>query len=141
MFTIVIGWLAFSIAVGLLAQRYDRSAAGWLMISILFSPLVAGIFLLAIGHNKDGGAIKITRDIHRSDKTNTGTLIFAFGYGTFILSGLVVYIMCMQRGAFPNVAETYGTQVVFWVAFALVLSALTPIIIIVRRYVRPRLGY
>lgn len=46
-------WLFLAIAVGFLASNYNRSGIGWFFIACIVSPLIAGIFLLIIGKNKD----------------------------------------------------------------------------------------
>jgi hypothetical protein len=42
-------WLPLCIAVGILANRYNRTGIGWFLASVLFSPLVGGAFVLALG--------------------------------------------------------------------------------------------
>ncbi len=46
---IILGWLVLAFAAGAYADRLGRSAAGWAIFSILFSPLIGFIVLLAIG--------------------------------------------------------------------------------------------
>ncbi len=46
---IVFFWAMFSIAIGFLADRYGRSAAGWIIFALVLSPLLAAVFLLAVG--------------------------------------------------------------------------------------------
>lgn len=40
-------WLILSIVVGVWASRKGRSGFGWFVLAILFSPLLAGLFLAA----------------------------------------------------------------------------------------------
>lgn len=42
-------WLALCVAVGILANRYNRTGIGWFLTSVLFSPLVGAAFVLALG--------------------------------------------------------------------------------------------
>lgn len=42
-------WIAFSLAIAILANRYRRSAIGWFVVAAVFSPFLALIFLLALG--------------------------------------------------------------------------------------------
>jgi hypothetical protein len=42
-------WTAFAIAVGVLAERYGRSGGWWGLAALVFSPLLAGVMLLAAG--------------------------------------------------------------------------------------------
>lgn len=39
-------WLVFSVAVGMLAVKRGRSGLGWGFVALVFSPLIAVIFLL-----------------------------------------------------------------------------------------------
>jgi hypothetical protein len=42
-------WLFFAAIVGVAAGRRDRSGAGYFLMSLLLSPLVAGVWLMAVG--------------------------------------------------------------------------------------------
>jgi len=46
---IVVGWLFLSMAAGLYADRLNRNAVGWTLMSLLLSPLGAFAFLFAVG--------------------------------------------------------------------------------------------
>jgi hypothetical protein len=41
-----------SVAVGLLANRYHRSGLGWFVFSLLLTPLLGFVFVLALGPRK-----------------------------------------------------------------------------------------
>jgi hypothetical protein len=43
---IIIGWILFSIAVGILAGRRERSSGGWCLLALIISPLIAIVLLL-----------------------------------------------------------------------------------------------
>lgn len=43
---LVLFWIGFSIAVGVGASNKGRSGGGWFLLSLLISPLLAGVFLL-----------------------------------------------------------------------------------------------
>lgn len=45
-------WIGLAVAVGVLASRYDRSVVGWVALAIVFSPLIAGVILLAAGSRR-----------------------------------------------------------------------------------------
>jgi len=45
-------WLALSIAVGTVAERRGKSAATWMVISVLISPLIAYV-ILAVSESGD----------------------------------------------------------------------------------------
>jgi hypothetical protein len=50
---ILLFWLLFcvplSVAVAILAGRYNRSAGAWFVLSVLFSPIIGFAFVLAMG--------------------------------------------------------------------------------------------
>lgn len=41
-------WILLSIVIGVAANKYDRSCLGWIFISLLISPLVAGVILIVL---------------------------------------------------------------------------------------------
>ena len=43
----LIGWIAFSAVVSVGANTRGRSGGGWFLLSLVISPLLAGLFLLA----------------------------------------------------------------------------------------------
>lgn len=42
-------WILFSAIVGALARHFQRGVGSWFALSLIFSPLLAGIALLLIG--------------------------------------------------------------------------------------------
>jgi hypothetical protein len=50
---IILIWFILCVAAAMFASRYHRFALGWFICAFIFSPLVAFIFLLALG--KRGG--------------------------------------------------------------------------------------
>jgi hypothetical protein len=44
---IFLGWFFLAIVVGVLASGRGRSGFGWFLISLIFSPLIGGLFVLA----------------------------------------------------------------------------------------------
>ena len=46
---LIIIWLVGALIVGVLAERYQRSGGGWFLFSLLLSPLLTGLLLLAAG--------------------------------------------------------------------------------------------
>ena len=42
-------WVGLCIAVALLANRYGRSGFGWFLMSMIVSPLLGFLFVLALG--------------------------------------------------------------------------------------------
>lgn len=46
-------WLGASVVVGIIASSRGRSGFGWLILSLLISPLLAGILVLALGAPKN----------------------------------------------------------------------------------------
>lgn len=51
-------WVIFSIIVAMFAGRRGRSGAGWLLISLLLSPLIAFLLLLVLPSADDKEAAK-----------------------------------------------------------------------------------
>lgn len=49
-------WLLFSVLVGVFAQRRGRMGFGYFMLSVMFSPLIILLVVLAIGPAKAAGA-------------------------------------------------------------------------------------
>jgi hypothetical protein len=50
---IILFWICISIIVGIYASRLNRNGFGWFIASIFISPLLAWLFLLAIGSHKN----------------------------------------------------------------------------------------
>jgi hypothetical protein len=49
-FMFIFGWLGFAAVVGTAAvKRCDRSGIGWFFLALAISPLMAGLFLIAVG--------------------------------------------------------------------------------------------
>lgn len=48
---IVVFWLGFTVVVGVLASRKQRSVFGWVLLSLIVSPLIAGLLLLVLPSN------------------------------------------------------------------------------------------
>src|SRR5258708_2899376 len=58
-------WLALSIIVGVAANTRGRNPVGWFFLSILFSPLLAGLLVLALP-NQGGRFAPIDAEIRRN---------------------------------------------------------------------------
>lgn len=48
---ILVLWFILSLVIGAAANSKGRNPAGWFLLSILLSPLLAGLFLLAMGQS------------------------------------------------------------------------------------------
>ena len=46
-------WLALSFVVAIYAARRGRSGSGWFILSVLISPLLAGLLCVALGPAKE----------------------------------------------------------------------------------------
>jgi hypothetical protein len=46
---LVVAWLLLAMAAGMYAKRINRSATLWALFALALSPLVAFVFLLALG--------------------------------------------------------------------------------------------
>jgi len=53
---LVIGWVVFSVIVAIIAANRGRSGFGWFVLSLLLSPLLMGILVLALG--RVGGTVQ-----------------------------------------------------------------------------------
>ena len=65
--SIIIFYIGISIAIGMLAARFNRNPLRWIVLSILISPILAGIFLLVVGKKQmpvqdDYGEVSVTRE-------------------------------------------------------------------------------
>jgi predicted PurR-regulated permease PerM len=52
MLLIIFGWLAFTVIVAVAANTRGRNAFGWGILAALFSPLIAGLLLLALPNRR-----------------------------------------------------------------------------------------
>jgi uncharacterized paraquat-inducible protein A len=48
---IVVGWLFFSVLVGIFASNRGRSGIGWFLLAALFSPLLMFLLVLVLQNN------------------------------------------------------------------------------------------
>jgi len=48
MFTTVFFWIGFSVVVGVASDTRGRNGAGWCMLALVLTPLLAGALLLAL---------------------------------------------------------------------------------------------
>jgi hypothetical protein len=51
--TVLLLYVVFTIIIGILAARFHRSVGGWIVLSLLISPLISGLILLASGPCKE----------------------------------------------------------------------------------------
>lgn len=51
-------WLGGAILVSILASKRGRSGGGWFVLSLIISPLLAGLFVLVLGSVSDESARK-----------------------------------------------------------------------------------
>jgi hypothetical protein len=49
----ILFWLVFTVLVFVAAQSRNRSAIGWTIASFFISPLIALVFILVMGHNRE----------------------------------------------------------------------------------------
>jgi hypothetical protein len=80
-FSVFLCWFAFSYAVGLVAASRGRSKAGWMILAMAFSPLLAFIFLMLIqskSYTKDPATAgllepRVNAFGHQSKSSSQGT--------------------------------------------------------------------
>jgi biotin transporter BioY len=56
-------WLALSFVVGVLANRYERSWTVWFFFSLVFTPFVCGLLVLAMGPREEESYVRLTRGV------------------------------------------------------------------------------
>jgi len=49
---IIIGWLVLSFIIAIAAKKRGRSFGGYLVLSLLLSPLITGIIVLLLGQKE-----------------------------------------------------------------------------------------
>lgn len=49
-------WLILAVIVGIAASRRGRSGLGWFALSVVISPLLAGLLMLALGRGSSASA-------------------------------------------------------------------------------------
>lgn len=54
-------WITLSIIVGVAANTRSRAAGAWFLLSMIISPLLAGLLLLALPKRDDAGPIRISK--------------------------------------------------------------------------------
>ena len=59
---ILAGWAIFSVVVAIIAGSRDRNPFGWFFLSILISPLLALILVLALGRRQVRVSMKTCPD-------------------------------------------------------------------------------
>ncbi|TIQ85259.1 MAG: zinc ribbon domain-containing protein [Mesorhizobium sp.] len=69
--TFLIFWLGFSLIVGVAASKRNRSGAAWFFLSLIFSPLLAGLFMLALGENKPSGRYEAAQVVEVEPRSKT----------------------------------------------------------------------
>lgn len=63
-------WLIGAIVVGVIASNYGRTGFGWFMLSLILSPLICGILVLALGKtgqaaaSRDESGERVSPDTH-----------------------------------------------------------------------------
>jgi hypothetical protein len=62
----IVGWIALSVAIGRIAWTFGRSPAVWLILAVIFSPLVAFVFLLIAGEASGDGRARGERHRRRA---------------------------------------------------------------------------
>lgn len=58
-------WFGFSIVVGV-ANKRDRSGAGWFFLALFISPLLAGLLVLALGESRPANQYQVVEVEPRS---------------------------------------------------------------------------
>ena len=67
--TLVIFYISFVVLVGIMANKRKRSTAGWVILSLVVSPLITILFLLALGEKEEGDTPKVVEEKQNSELT------------------------------------------------------------------------
>lgn len=68
--TLLLLWFGFSVIVGA-ANKRNRNGAGWFFLSLIFSPLLAGLFVLALGDNRPAGQYQAVQVVEVESRSET----------------------------------------------------------------------
>ncbi|ARP89801.1 hypothetical protein CAL14_05455 [Bordetella genomosp. 9] len=93
---LVAAWLILSAVVGKLAATRGRSSAGWFLLALAVSPVIAGLFLLA------------SRDLGKARAVATPKEIPATLKGRMVQAGLYRVIAAVIVLAVVLLASRYG---------------------------------
>jgi hypothetical protein len=63
-------WLPLCIAVAILANRYNRNPIVWIVLSVVFSPLIGAAFVLALGPMTEGPDLRSDEDMRPKPDTS-----------------------------------------------------------------------
>lgn len=60
-------YLVFTILVAILAAKRNRNVFGYILLSLIFSPLISGLLLLILGEKKDEKKCPFCSEMIKSD--------------------------------------------------------------------------
>jgi len=95
----VLAWILLSVAVGIFATRCSRSGLGWFALSLIITPMLAGIFLA------------ILPPLKTKSQWTAATLVIAFGMAA---GGALLIFAVYQAARSP--AAVFGSRDVVPVA-------------------------
>jgi hypothetical protein len=89
---IFLTWFAFAIIVGVAANTRGRNWAGWFVLAVLLSPLIAGLLLLALPRYDDAGPILVEGYKPQiSSQRDIGSLILR-AMGVLLIIGIMWWL-------------------------------------------------
>lgn len=62
-------WVGLAAIVGVAAAKRDRSGGGWFFLSLLISPLIAGLLMLALGNPNSAGRYQADQEVEPRSKS------------------------------------------------------------------------
>ena len=111
---LIFGWIILSIAVGLAAgRRFGRDETPWFILSLIISPLLAGILLLAVGTkglNKREAA-NLVQIAERDREANEASLARAIAREMIAAQTPPRHIVSRHNGVVDNVAAAQAPAV------------------------------
>ena len=66
-------YVPFVILAGIMANKRKRSTAGWVILSLVVSPLITILFLLALGEKEEGDTPKVVEEKQESEAHEVNT--------------------------------------------------------------------
>lgn len=96
-FIIAAFWIGFCIIVAIAAERrFHRDPVGWLVLSLLISPLLAGLALLAVGPKVEVFAPEqryqaLAKSRQEQPSLEMNVLAFGVGFATLLGLGLAIW--------------------------------------------------
>jgi hypothetical protein len=97
LFTLVVAWVAFAVIVGVMASARGRVGYGWFLFSLVLSPLITGLLVLALPrHHTQPQTVTVGAILKRFGITILSGIL----YGCVVVVGMFVLalFLIVQHG-------------------------------------------